>query len=134
MDKSKQPGINFDGIALIKENFFRLPDVPEDIDIEFNIDVKWSKQETDYATELTVLLRLLNGEEICLQLESVFLGLFSSDKDNPNMDIEQFIKNHSPGLMFPYVREHIATITQKSGVKPILIPPINILAMIKTSE
>ncbi|MGI6649727.1 MAG: protein-export chaperone SecB [Bacillota bacterium] len=31
--------------------------------------------------------------------------------------------------MFPYIREHISTVTQKAGVKPVLLAPINVLAI-----
>lgn len=36
--------------------------------------------------------------------------------------------------MFPYIREHISTVTQKAGIKPVLLAPINVLAMLRETE
>ncbi|XZK49641.1 protein-export chaperone SecB (plasmid) [Clostridium perfringens] len=32
--------------------------------------------------------------------------------------------------MFPYIREHITSVTQKAGIQPIVLPPINIRALL----
>jgi len=50
------------------------------------------------------------------------------------MNMERFMENHAPALMFPYIREHIAMVTQKAGVKPVLLPPVNIFALMETIE
>ena len=42
--------------------------------------------------------------------------------------------SHSPALMFPYIREHISAVTQKAGVKPVLLAPVNVLAMLKDAK
>lgn len=47
------------------------------------------------------------------------------------MNIDEYLKNNAPTLMFPYVREHVSAITIKAGMKPILIPPLNMRALLK---
>lgn len=131
MDITKQPGITFDGIILVKENFFREVEVPENIEVVLNIDMNLNIQETISTTQLdTTVLMKCDGKDV-LKLETRFVGLFSIKKSDENMDMEKYLKNHSPALMFPFIREHIATITQKSGVPPVLLPPVNILALIE---
>lgn len=131
MDKNKQPGISFNSIMLVKEEFWRDYSVPEETTPDFNIGLGWSVQESNYIVELTTSLRLLHEDKEKLKLDSTFIGVFSIIEDNENMNIEEYIKNNSVALMFPYVREHISTITQKSGIKPVLLPPINVIALIK---
>lgn len=134
MNKDKQPGINFDAIMLVKESFWRDYDFPDELSVSFDIEMHWSKQsDHTCAVELIFNLDLLNGEKEVLTLESTFVGLFSIEDEAENMDIEYFIENHAPGIMFPYIREHITTITQKAGVKPVLLPPINLVALLKQS-
>jgi preprotein translocase subunit SecB len=71
-----------------------------------------------------------NGDEV-LRLNSTWVGLFSIDEPFKNMDMEYYLKNNSSALMIPYIREHISAITLKSGVGAILLPPINVLALIQ---
>ena len=70
------------------------------------------------------------GKEV-LVLKSKFVGFFSVIKGQENMDIEEYIKNNSVGLMFPYIREHISAVTIKSGINPIFLPPINVVALLE---
>lgn len=131
MDKTKQPGISFDTIMLVKEDFWRDYNVPQKSKVDLKIGMSKNSKDDNYFTELTTTLRLIADEKEVLKLESTFVGIFSVVEDNENMDIEEYMNSHSPALMFPYIREHISNITQKSGIKPILLPPINILALIK---
>lgn len=136
MDKTKQPGISFDAIILVKENFWRDHIVPDNPELIFSVDmnVNTNIEEGNSNTQLIATLTMKNEEKEVLKLESTFIGIFSVDRENKNMDMEHYLKNNSPALMFPFIREHIATITQKSGVGPVLLPPINILALINQNN
>jgi len=135
MDIDKQPGISFDGIVLVKEDFHRTFSMPHKskIDIEFTMEL--NNFEDSFSNELTTNLTCFSddGAEV-LKLEFTFVGLFSIKSDEENMDIKLFMKQNSPAIMFPYIREHITSITQKSGIKPILLPPINIIALTKNIQ
>jgi preprotein translocase subunit SecB len=50
------------------------------------------------------------------------------------MSFEEFTSINAPALIFPYIREHITAITQKAGIKPIIIQPINFVALAKERE
>lgn len=134
MDKTKQPGISFDSIILVEETFWRDFNVPADSEIEFNVEMVINIQENNSNTQLITTLRMKSEEKEVLKLSSTFVGLFSINKGNENMDLEHYLRNNSPALMFPFIREHIATITQKSGVGPVLLPPINIIALVNNKE
>jgi len=134
MDKDKQPGIRFESIMLVKEEFWRDLSVPENAISDLKIGMEWGNKNNNYNVEITTALRLINEEKEVLKLECTFVGVFSVIESNENMNIEDFIKNNSAAIMFPYIREHISMITQKSGVKPILLPPINVTALIKNSN
>jgi preprotein translocase subunit SecB len=133
MDKSKQPGISFDNIMLVKESFWRDFVVPAKSKVELDVKHNWNGSEGKYVSELLTTLKLIADEKEVLKLESTFVGLFSIINGHENMNIEDYIKNNSPALMLPYIREHISCITQKAGIRPVLLPPINIVALIKTN-
>lgn len=130
MDKSKQPGINFDGIILVGEEFWRNHNVPSDSKIDLKVQASNNIIDNKATVEITSILRLVHEAKDVLSLESRFVGLFSVIDGDENMGIEEYIQNNSPALMFPYIREHISTITGKAGIKPILLPPVNLLSIL----
>lgn len=135
MDKEKQPGISFDGIMLIEEKFKRDANVPQKIGIELEGYSNCYNIDKQYFNEIKLVVKGLDEEDKeVLILETMFVGLFSVEEENENMDINKYLKDFSPALMFPYIREHISSITQKAGIKPILIPPINLAALLKEKE
>jgi len=137
MDNDKQPGISFEGILLSKENFSRIPNFSdENVRIDIQLNVILNKNKQTYSAELNTSLKCFSNDDQkqLLNLEFTFVGLFSVKDGEENMDIQDFLNNNAPAIMFPYIREHISEITQKAGVKPILLPPINIEALIKNKK
>lgn len=141
MDMSKQPGISFDQILLVAENFSRVPLIPPKIKIDVNFaanirEVKGQKDgEKFFSNEFTTNLTCSSNEDgekkEVLKLNFTFVGLFSVIKDKENMDIKDFMKRNSLAAIFPYVRQHISEVTQKAGMKPLIMPPINVAALVK---
>ena len=134
MDEKKQPGISFNGIILTKEKFWRDYSVPDNASPDLSINVNRSNQGREWITEISFSLRMIYQEKEVLQLDSTFVGFFSVIEGEENMEIEQYMQNHSPALMFPYIREHISTVTQKAGIKPEFLAPVNVLALLKNAH
>ncbi len=130
MDKTKQPGIKFDGIILAEEKFWRDYKVPEDAKLDLNVISSNNKNGESYNVELKSVLKLAKDDKEVVVLKCKFVGFFSIIKGKENMDIDKYMKNNAPALMFPYIREHISSITMKSGIKPIFIPPLNLVALL----
>lgn len=131
MDLMKQPGIKFNFIVLIKESFKREYYVPEESIVNTEIKVNNQKDIDDpnkVAVEMIATTKYIHENKEVLYLESTFIGNFSVLIEEENMNLDEFVKN-APALMFPYIREHISAITQKAGVKPILLQPLNFIAL-----
>lgn len=134
MDKTKQPGISFDGIMLVKEEFWRDYIVPDDIDMDLKFESSNQIVDNRATSEVTSTLKLIaNGQDV-IKLESKFVGFFSIDENEKNMDLDNYMKINSAALMFPYIREHITTITAKAGINPIMLPPLNLIAILNNEE
>lgn len=102
-----------------------------------NIDAKGSELETtvDIITEdrvkdnnLFVTLTLVfnlgkNGKN---EIESTIKmqGIFEC-ADKAPLPVNEFSKVNAPAIIFPFIREHLATVSMKAGIVPILLPPIN---------
>ena len=70
-------------------------------------------------------------ESVILNLETT--GVFTIDKEGLNDDIEEhLIKVNTVAIMFPFIRSQISLLTTQPGFEPILLPPININALMGT--
>lgn len=131
MDKTKQPGIKFDGIILVEESFWRDYSVSENLKVDLEFSTSNKIEDNDAIVEVTTNFQLIKDDKSFVKLNFKFVGFFSIMEENPNMNMEKFISNNSLALMFPYIREHITSVTSKSGIKPIMLPPINLKAIVK---
>ncbi|NQV18821.1 MAG: protein-export chaperone SecB [Armatimonadetes bacterium] len=135
MDKKKQPGISFDSIILAKEKFWRNPSLPKELNINLDFKVKRSIENEKGIIELDTFLSLQDSEKVKhVKLELKYVGLFSIIESEKNMELEHFLENNAPALLVPYIREQISSITSKAGILPVILPPLNILAIIKEKE
>ncbi len=132
-DKHQQPGIRCDAIILAEQNFKRKPNIPDTSRIDFNISVDKSVNEAEKKGQLHMkaeLKLISDADEVVLNLNATFIGFFSVDEDAPNMELDKFLENNAPAIIFPYIREHIGAVTQKAGIKPLILPPLNVFALI----
>lgn len=69
-------------------------------------------------------------DSIILDLETV--GLFRIDSTDPET-YDMLIKSNTVAIMFPYIRSQVSILTTQPGIQPIMIPPMNINAIISDS-
>lgn len=138
MDINKQPGIEFNGIILVRESFWRDKNLKENIkfDIEFDFNIAKTPDSIDFNLSMTTKCKGLNenDEKEVIKLEVEFVGLFQYISGQENMNSDDFIKNSAPAIMFPYIREHISMITQKAGITPFYLAPINFIALLRNTD
>lgn len=68
----------------------------------------------------------ITNEDNSIVIEIVILGLFEFDRDLTEGQKESFFDTNAPDILFPYVRAYVGTLTSLSGIKPIVLPTINI--------
>lgn len=136
MDLSKQPGISFKGILLARESFNREPEYTFNANttVDFSYNYYMSEEKKDYYAKLTATVKSFSEHKEILSLSCTFIGIFAEIDGEKNMEIEEYMKKAAPALMIPFVREHISSITLKAGIKPILINPINVIALLKNAD
>lgn len=134
MDKTKAPGIRFLNVILKDINFSRKPKIENEyeININFKSNTQLSDDKKNLIFEINTSLNDLKSN--AFNLSFTMVGFFDIDKDNENMPLENFANNNAPALMIPYIREVIHNITLRSGLKPIIIPPLNIISITKRDD
>jgi preprotein translocase subunit SecB len=130
MDKDKQPGIIFENVYLTKLNF-QLPATIQKnnnktIPYEFQFTKAQKIENNKLIIELSV--KLFDGFELTV------IGIFGTKEDEKNMELEQFAESNAPALLFPYIREIVSSITAKSPLPTLRLPPINLVALLNKKK
>ena len=136
MDESKQPGIKIEEIILLKSSGERDPLIPKNTTLktkanfEFNYTINNNKTAGSSSVGVQVRLIKEDDEKRVALFSARYLGRFSIEVDPPNIDLVQFLESNAPALLYSYLRQHIQSVSVKSGLPPIHLPIMNIVALI----
>jgi len=132
MDKTKQPGIINQGIFL-KSLTFKIEEENMS-NRDYKLDFDYNYMITDEGQGLFVELSvdvMKNIEKPAFDLKFVLLGIFSVEQDKENMDIKLFAENNAAAILMPYAREVISNITSRTPCPALIMPPVNVMAVLK---
>ncbi len=97
-----------------------------------NVDISIENQNENNQLFITLKVKFEGGIDGNKQINAMIrmLGIFNfSDKNT--VSIENFEKINGPAIIFPFIREHLANISLKAGINPILLPPINFVKLVE---
>lgn len=132
-DGNKQPGIKCDNIFLKSISYKRAESYSGDVSLEldFNNSYSFSDDKNILIYNLKVNISEKKPNPI-FTLECIITGVFSIIKEKENMSLEDYCKINAPATLFPFLRETVANVTQRSGLKPFILPPLNIQAVLSS--
>jgi preprotein translocase subunit SecB len=133
MNDRLQPRIFTDSIMLVKSVFNRYPVFPGNMHTNINLAYSYKLyDENNGHGELTLECTGESKENGDKVFDAVvqFLGVFRGDADNPNMPLEHFLKNQAPGHIYPYAREYLTSLSTRSGMQAVILPPLNIASVL----
>lgn len=116
-------------IRLLRSHFeLQYEHLEEEIE-DIEVSLKLGHKLDEESMELTVLLTMFSEQEgMPFHFDIEFGGKFiidASEKDH----IDRLSKVNCPAIIFPYIREHLAELSRKSGLKPYHINPINFVQL-----
>ncbi len=134
-DMSKQPGIICENIILEKMEFSRTFSYNSKPDMNVNMiaDVIFSEDKKKLVYKLTAEITE-KRETPLFNLICTVVGVFSISQEYENMSLEEYSKYNAPATIIPFLRENVANITMRSGLKPFILPPINIYLLVKENK
>lgn len=127
----------FNNVILIESLFKRVSEVDytsNDYDNKLNIDISKSIEGNELSVELTVEIKTGVGEKTDVEMVVKMVGQFTRTAGIDQIPVERFAKVNAPAIIFPFVREHIASVTSKAGIPTILLPPINFVKMAEDED
>jgi preprotein translocase subunit SecB len=98
-----------------------------------NIDIQAKDNVLFVALTFTYSAGLKEVEQQEINARIKMLGVFEHSNADAEA-VQQFGKINAPSIIFPFIREHLASLSAKSGVNTILLPPINFVALAEQNE
>ena len=132
---SEQSGYTFQNIVLLKSNFFR----EAQIDLEnlstpsLDISNNYHEEGEHVYCTIDLTFKVKSGDKEVFFMECQFVGVFQKF-GNPKLEVETFGSVNAPSIIFPFIREHIASISTKAGLNPILLNPVNFAALAEKNK
>ena len=108
----------------IVESTFRKKDSNLD-GIELGLKIEHQVTEVEVDIYEIVLNTSVMDEEERLFVNVKTKAVFQTEQENRDM-----IEKNTIAIMFPYVRSYVSLITTQPGMSPIVLPAMNIIAMI----
>ncbi|MBP6532466.1 MAG: protein-export chaperone SecB [Bacteroidia bacterium] len=126
----KQPGFQFHSISLLESTFKR------QAEIDFQklqephvvISTNFEQSESRLICFLELDFKVAIDQKPLIECNCKFVGVFEII-GTPLLNIENFGTVNAPSILFPFIREHIAGLSLKAGINPILLPPVNFVAL-----
>lgn len=123
-------------VQYVKDFSFENPGAPASLrarstapNINISIGVQSSVfAENEYEVELRIDARAVDGQTVLFAIELVYAGIFRftnipADNARPVALIE------CPRLLFPFARQIVADASRNGGFPPLLIDPVDFVAM-----
>lgn len=121
-----------DKIIVSEMSFKRSYEEIDSNELSINLENQISRIESsnNYKVDLTVIIEGKTKKSFDLKLS--ISGFFSFKVDDLEDEIKQLLlKKNTLSILFPYLRAQISLITSQPGMEPIVLPPININALVE---
>jgi len=131
-NKDMESGFRIHNILLLESNFKRVPNVvfdnpsiTQDIRIEGEVTVNAEKNIVSVIQTLHFSQILNEEKQITATIKMI--GIFEKTGESA-IDLENFGNVNGAAIIYPYIREHLTSLSVKAGVGIILLPPANFAA------
>ncbi len=134
IDNKIKSVLKLENLIINKIEFERgLQDIDQnELSVKINHNISFIKEDEIHRVDLMVAIE---DENELFRLKLNLSGLFSVDMENIDEEMkESLLKRNTLSILFPYLRTQISLITTQPGMKPIILPPININALLENKE
>jgi preprotein translocase subunit SecB len=123
-------------VQYIKDLSFENPNAPNSLTPreggpQLNINVSVNAQPlttTEFEVNLSLTARATHGTNIVFNVELVYSGIFRI-QNVLEEHLHPFVMIECPRILFPFARKVIADATSNGGFPPLLIDPIDFVAL-----
>jgi len=127
MSNQEENGILIKNIVLVESKFSRThfklnSEQIEEVSLNLKIENEGEK-EFYVSVILNYKLKNKNEKEIA-KSNIVMKGIFELTNQKPSY-FNEFVCINAPAIIYPYLREHLSSLTNKAGLPTVNLPPFN---------
>ncbi len=128
MEESKSK-FQFQGFVIRRSLIEQTNEIPsESFNITFLPVGIVSNSKSTFQLQLGV--RIVD-ENKALNIEVDSVADFYFEKGTEENQLSNYFYMNAPAILFPYIRAYISTLTSLSGLKPLLLPTLNLIGLAK---
>lgn len=136
MDEQEQQQVgsyNVETVTLVESNFSRKVNIDFSKETNNNIDILTEVSNSEHESKIIVSVILsvdsMQEDDQVFFIKTKMTGVFTKT-GIPRLKEEVFKNVNAPAIIYPFIREHVATICLKAGLGNIFIPPVNFVERI----
>lgn len=114
-------------IEIVESNFRKKDEPMEGLELGVQVEHSLKKMSNDVFEVL--LETTVSDEEEKVYVNVKGRAIFSTQQENRDI-----LEKNTIAIMFPYIRSYISIITTQPGMSPIVLPAMNIVAMINDQK
>ena len=135
VDPNAGPALNVLG-QYVKDFSFENPNAPSSLapqqtqpQISINVNVGAQPlSQIEFDVDLRLEAKATVGETVLFNVELVYSGLFRI-QNVPEEHLHPFVLIECPRLLFPFARQILADATRNGGFPPLMLDPIDFVAL-----
>ncbi|MCM1063121.1 MAG: protein-export chaperone SecB [Eubacterium sp.] len=118
----------FDKISFTRKDF------RSDREPEFSFEISAGKKNNEDIYKVTIIMSVKKEKEYDIEIS--LSGFFSINTEalDENVDKAELISKNTVAILMPYMRSELSLLTAQPGVECIVMPPINVDAMMEHAK
>jgi preprotein translocase subunit SecB len=114
----------------LKKSLFEITNAGEPLN-EFGIEIglekkRYGKEGRQLECALTTTLLAENRDTFKFSVTMVGKFIIEGDVD---FDADDFLSINAPSIIYPYIRQHVRTVSLEAGIDPIILPVLNFIEL-----
>ena len=114
----------FKGYKIVESHIATNPEeeTSQNLNVEFEQTIGVNEEGHNMRLEMTANI---NDENNAFVIKIKAQGFFEFESELNPKEKDIFFRTSAPAILFPYVRAYITTLSSLSGVKPVILPTLN---------
>jgi len=124
-------------VQYVKDFSFENPNAPQSltdmaqspqINVDMNVDAR-QLGERQYEVMLRISAKASKDERKIFEVELVYAGVCQVNAQVPDEQVSPLVMIEGPRMLFPFARGIVANATRDGGFPPLLLNPVNFVAL-----
>lgn len=134
MDASQQPGILIAQVFLERAEFSHRKDalgLPPTTAFQpnFGVGFRGGVAPDEKTGFVRITVQTKPAERPLYNIDVTMMAIFRVDEKRENLSLKDYVRTTAPAMLYPFVREAVASLTWRGRFGPVWLAPFNVAAV-----